>query len=64
MHPQQPKPVEPVSREELDRIEYLRKVESMLSQKHKQPMIQMLEMGYSNFNENEVLVRQFDGQME
>ncbi len=53
-----------MSKEELEKIEYHRKVETMLSVKDKQSMIQLLEMGYSNFNENEILVKKFGGDID
>lgn len=57
--------VEPaVSKEELEKIEYVKKVESMMSQKYKESMMSLLEMGYVNFAENEKLVKQFSGEVD
>ena len=36
----------------------------MLSVKYKEPMIQLMDFGYTNFGENEVLVKRFDGNIE
>ena len=36
----------------------------MLSKKYKTQMITLMELGYTNFNENETLVKRFDGNIE
>lgn len=43
------------------KIDYMQRVDTMLSNSHKEAMILLLDMGFTDFKKNESLVRKYDG---
>jgi hypothetical protein len=53
-----------LSNEEKTKIEYFCYVEAMLSQKTKEAMLLLLDMGYLDFKKNEMLLTKNNGSIE